>query len=71
MNQTLTNQTALNRKSIEELAEIAKECGIENISQSRKQDIVYKILKTHADKGEDICGEGVLEILPDNFGFLR
>src|SRR5690606_20309653 len=43
----------------------------ENLARSRKQDIIFTILKRHAKSGEDISGDGVLEILPDGFGFLR
>ena len=45
--------------------------GIEGTARSRKQDIIFSILKAHAKKGEDIFGNGVLEILQDGFGFLR
>ncbi|HDR1206702.1 TPA: transcription termination factor Rho [Pasteurella multocida] len=45
--------------------------GLENLARLRKQDIVFAILKQHAKSGEDIFGGGVLEILPDGFGFLR
>jgi transcription termination factor Rho len=45
--------------------------GLENLARSRKQDIIFSILKAHAQKGENIFGEGVLEILQDGFGFLR
>ena len=45
--------------------------GLENLARLRKQDIVCAILKQHATSGEDIFGGGVLEILPDGFGFLR
>jgi transcription termination factor Rho len=45
--------------------------GIEGTARSRKQDIIFSILKSHAKKGEDIFGNGVLEILQDGFGFLR
>jgi transcription termination factor Rho len=45
--------------------------GIEGMARSRKQDIIFAILKSHAKKGEDIFGNGVLEILQDGFGFLR
>lgn len=65
------NQTDLNRKSINELSEIAQSLEIENTAAMRKQEVVFKILKTTAEKGDKIFGEGVLEILPDNFGFLR
>ena len=45
--------------------------NIEGMSRARKQDVVFAILKAHAKKGEDIYGDGVLEILQDGFGFLR
>jgi transcription termination factor Rho len=54
-----------------ELVNIAKELGIDNTARMRKQDIIFSILKAHAKKGDDIYGNGVLEILPDGFGFLR
>ena len=44
---------------------------LENVSRSKKQDIIFAILKSHAKDGEDIFGDGVLEILQDGFGFLR
>jgi len=65
------NLTDLKQKSPTEVLDIAKQCGIENVARSRKQDIIFSILKAHAKKGEDISGDGVLEILPDGFGFLR
>jgi len=45
--------------------------GLEGVSRSRKQDIIFSILKAHAKNGESIYGVGVLEILQDGFGFLR
>jgi transcription termination factor Rho len=45
--------------------------GLENLARSRKQDVIFSILKRHAKSGEDIYGDGVLEILQDGFGFLR
>ncbi len=65
------NLTDLKRKSPSELAKIAQEMNIESIGNMRKQDITFAILKAHARKGEDIFGDGVLEILQDGFGFLR
>jgi transcription termination factor Rho len=67
----LMNLTDLKKKPIEELIGIAKEMGMENLARSRKQDIIFNILKRHAKSGEDIYGDGVLEILQDGFGFLR
>lgn len=50
---------------------MAQSLGIENISSNRKQDLVSIILKNAAKQGEEILGEGVVEVLPDGFGFLR
>ena len=61
----------LKAKPIEELIGIAEDMGIENIARSKKQDVIFNILKSHSKGGEDIEGEGVLEILNDGFGFLR
>ena len=65
------NLTELKKKSVPELLEIATEMGLENLARSRKQDVIFTILKRHAKGGEDISGDGVLEILQDGFGFLR
>ncbi len=65
------NLTELKKKSMPELLEIAKEMGLDNLARSRKQDVIFSILKRHAKSGEDIYGQGVLEILQDGFGFLR
>ncbi len=61
----------LKAKPVEELLTIAEGMGIENLSRQKKQDVIFNILKTHSNGGEDIEGEGVLEILNDGFGFLR
>ena len=65
------NLTELKRKSVPELLNIAKEMGMDNLARSRKQDVIFAILKRHSKGGEDIYGDGVLEILQDGFGFLR
>ena len=65
------NLTELKQKPIGELLNTAHEMGLENVSRTRKQDIIFVILKKHAKNGEDIYGDGVLEILQDGFGFLR
>ena len=65
------NLTELKTKPIDELIRIASENGLDNLARSRKPDVIFSILKRHAKSGEDIYGEGVLEILPDGFGFLR
>ncbi|MGB5540771.1 MAG: transcription termination factor Rho [Gammaproteobacteria bacterium] len=65
------NLSELKLKPASELLEIAQEMGIQDVARQRKQDIIFSILKSHAKKGEDIFGNGVLEILQDGFGFLR
>jgi transcription termination factor Rho len=65
------NLTDLKTKSTQEIIDIAKEMGLDNMARSRKQDIIFAVLKRHAKSGEDIYGDGVLEILQDGFGFLR
>ena len=68
---TSMNLTELKNKPISELVNMAEKMGLENMARARKQDIIFSILKTHAKSGEDIFGDGVLEILQDGFGFLR
>jgi len=65
------NFSELKQLPIADLVNIAQEMGVENTSRMRKQDIIFAILKAHALKGEDIHGDGVVEILADGFGFLR
>jgi transcription termination factor Rho len=65
------NLSDLKTKPVPELLEIAKGMGLDNVNRSRKQDLIFTILKRHAKSGEDIWGDGVLEILQDGFGFLR
>lgn len=65
------NLTELKNKPISELVGMAEKMGLENMARARKQDIIFSILKAHAKSGEDIFGDGVLEILQDGFGFLR
>ena len=64
------NLTELKLKPASELIKVARDMGIES-TRSRKQDVIFSILKSHAKSGEDIFGDGVLEILQDGFGFLR
>jgi len=63
--------TELKNKPTQDLIDMAREMGLENMARSRKQDIIFALLKRHAKSGEDIWGDGVLEILSDGFGFLR
>ncbi|MGH8492021.1 MAG: transcription termination factor Rho [Moraxellaceae bacterium] len=65
------NLTELKKKPIAELVKIAEDMGLESMARNRKQDVIFAILKTHARNGEEIFGDGVLEILSDGFGFLR
>jgi len=65
------NLSELKKNPVPALIKIATDMGIDNLSRSRKQDIIFSILKSHAKSGEDIYGDGVLEILQDGFGFLR
>ncbi len=65
------NLSELKLKPVPELLEIANTMKLDNVSRSKKQDIIFAILKAHAKGGEDIFGGGVLEILQDGFGFLR
>ncbi|HLD84419.1 MAG TPA: transcription termination factor Rho [Coxiellaceae bacterium] len=65
------NLLELRKQPTAELIELADKTGVENANNMRKQDIIFALLKTHATNGEDIYGGGVLEILPDGFGFLR
>ena len=64
--------TELKNMPVSDLVRLGEgQMGLENLARLRKQDIVFAILKQHAKGGEDIFGGGVLEILPDGFGFLR
>ncbi len=65
------NLTELKAQPATELIQVAQDMGIENVARSRKQDVIFSILKARAKKGEHIYGGGVLEILQDGFGFLR
>ncbi|MCP5158226.1 MAG: transcription termination factor Rho [Gammaproteobacteria bacterium] len=65
------NLTELKKKSAADLIAIAQELRLEGTARSRKQDVIFAILKALAKNGEDISGDGVLEILQDGFGFLR
>ena len=65
------NLTDLKSKPPSELVELGESLGLENLARSRKQDVIFSILKAHAKNGEDIYGDGILEILQDGFGFLR
>ncbi len=61
----------LKKKSSEQLIDEAEKLGIENASTLKRQEIYFAILKKLAEKGEEITGGGVLQLLQDGFGFLR
>lgn len=65
------NLTDLKRKSVPELIDIAESLKIDGVARAKKQDLIFGILKKNAKNGEDIFGDGILEILQDGFGFLR
>ena len=61
----------LKQKSPAELVTMAEELGVEGASTMRKQDLMFSILKIEAEDGEEIIGNGTIEVLNDGFGFLR
>jgi transcription termination factor Rho len=61
----------LKKKKPAELVEMAEELGVEGASTLRKQDLMFAILKVEAENGEEIIGEGTIEVMADGFGFLR
>tara|TARA_B100001057_G_scaffold452852_1_gene497134 strand:+ start:469 stop:1731 length:1263 start_codon:yes stop_codon:yes gene_type:complete len=61
----------LKRKPVTELMDMAREMGLDNVGRSRKQEVIAAIVRKQSKSGEDIYGEGTLEILQDGFGFLR
>ncbi|MEA4991993.1 Rho termination factor N-terminal domain-containing protein, partial [Desulfovibrio desulfuricans] len=63
--------TDLKTRSMQELMELAEQYEIENASSMRKQELIFALLSTCASQNGAIYGDGVLEILPDGFGFLR
>jgi transcription termination factor Rho len=67
----ITDLTQLKSMKIPALLQHAQEVGLASLARSRKQDIIFALLKEQAKKAQDITGGGVLEILQDGFGFLR
>ncbi len=63
--------TDLRKYSLNELYELATQYGIENPLSMRKQELIYTIIQAHLEQGGEVHGEGVLEVLPEGFGFLR
>src|SRR5581483_5968564 len=65
------NLSELKEKSIPDLNALARDLNVQNTSGLRKQELIFKILQAQAEKDGLIYAEGVLEVLPDGFGFLR
>ncbi len=65
------NLTDLKRKPPDDLIDMARDMGLDNLARARKQEIIAAIVRKQAKNGEDIFGDGTLEILQDGFGFLR
>jgi transcription termination factor Rho len=61
----------LKNKPVSELAQMATELGIDGVAGMRKQELIFQLLQTESERDGSITGEGVLEVLPDGFGFLR
>src|SRR5881275_1417544 len=69
--ETVMYLTQLKQRNITELNEIARELKIEGAANLRKQELIFALLQAQSERGGVIYGEGVLETLPDGFGFLR
>lgn len=65
------NLSELKNRPAADLVTLGEKLGLEGLARQRKQEMIFSILKAHAKQGEDIYGDGVLEILQDGFGFLR
>jgi len=65
------NLSELKNRPAADLVTLGEKLGLEGLARQRKQEMIFSILKAHANQGEDIYGDGVLEILQDGFGFLR
>ena len=65
------NLTDLKKQSAAELMELAVSMKLEGLARNKKQELIFAIVKAHAKEGEDVFTTGVLELLPDGFGFLR
>lgn len=65
------NLNELKKMPVAQLVDMCEQSGIENTARLNKKEIIFHLLKFCARSGEDIFGEGVIEILPDGFGFLR
>ncbi|WP_438971338.1 transcription termination factor Rho [Methylophaga sp.] len=65
------NLTELKKQSAAELMDLALSMKLEGLARNRKQELIFAIVKAHSKQGEDVVTTGVLELLPDGFGFLR
>jgi transcription termination factor Rho len=65
------NLTELKKQSAAELMDLALSMNLEGLARNRKQELIFAIVKAHSKQGEDVVTTGVLELLPDGFGFLR
>ncbi len=65
------NLTELKKQSAAELMDLALSMNLEGLARNRKQELIFAIVKAHSKQGEDVITTGVLELLPDGFGFLR
>ena len=65
------NLTELKKKPLPALLDLSQSVGLDGLGRMRRQEIIFSLLKARAKRGEDIEGDGVLEILQDGFGFLR
>jgi transcription termination factor Rho len=65
------NLTDLKKQTAAELMELAVSMKLEGLARNKKQELIFAIVKAHAKEGEDVFTTGVLELLPDGFGFLR
>jgi transcription termination factor Rho len=65
------NLTELKKQSAAELMDLALSMNLEGLARNRKQELIFAIVKAHSKLGEDVVTTGVLELLPDGFGFLR
>jgi transcription termination factor Rho len=70
-NNSIMNLSEMKKRSMNELMQLAAEYEVENPSNLRKQELIFAILQACSSQNGNIYGEGVLEILPDGFGFLR
>ena len=65
------NALELKQKGTKDLLEIAEKHGLKNVSRLKKADIIFHILKSISSDKKELLGGGILETLPDGFGFLR